>query len=304
MIALQILGVLLAAVVLANLIFGRLPKAPDAGGGVVETEFGPLHYVEQVGEGVPVVFLHGMPSTSREFDRVRAQLGGRHVLAFDRPGYAWSVGRPQSFAHQLDALVAASRTLGVERALVVGHSFGGLAALGMAVRHSEFVAGLLLVSPAAGGTRVTQSMERQARLIMLLERPGIRQLADLFFFRIARRQAALRGARDVYGDAPELSVQRHIAESMLARHNSVRALCSDRLAFNDNERMIAKQLRRIAQPSVILQGTEDTTTTPKNARRLHEALPAAELIEVPGDHHLLTKQPEVVVEALTKLEAR
>lgn len=302
MIALQLLAALLVLLALANLLLGRLPKAPAAGGGVVDTQHGPLHYVEQVGEGTPIVFLHGMPSTAREFDRVRAQLGPRHTIAFDRPGYAWSTGQPQSFAHQLDAVVEAARTLGVERAIVVGHSFGGLAALGLSVRHSEFVAGLLLVAPAAGGSRVTESMERQARLIMLLERPGVRQLADLLFFRIARKQAARIGAREVYGDAPELSVQRHVAESMLARHNSVRALCRDRLAFNDNERMITKQLRRVTQPVVILQGEEDKTTTPKNAARLHDALGASELIAVEGGHHLPTTHPESVVDALRELE--
>jgi pimeloyl-ACP methyl ester carboxylesterase len=304
MIALQLLAALLIVLALANLIFGRLPKAPESGGGIIDTEHGPLHYVEHVGEGLPIVFLHGMPSTAREFDRVRAQLGGRHTLAFDRPGYAWSTGDPQSFAHQLDAVVEASRTLGVDRAIVVGHSFGGLAALGLAVRHAEFVVGLLLIAPAAGGARVTESMERQARMIMQLERPAVRQLADLLFFRLARKHAARIGAREVYGDAPELSVQRHIAESMLARHNSVRALCGDRLGFNDNERMITKQLRRVTQPTVILQGEDDRTTTLKNAHRLHDALAASDLVEVPGDHYLPTKWPEVVVEALATLEDR
>ncbi len=295
---------LLALIALANLILGRLPKAPPDGGGIVETAHGPLHYVESVGEGTPLIFIHGMPSTCREFDLVRERLPGRHTIAFDRPGYAWSTGEPQEFSQQLDAVVEAARTLGVERAVIVGHSFGGMAALGMAIRHSDFVAGLLLLAPAAGGSRVDERTVRQSRLIRRLESPGLRQLADLLFFRLARKHAARIGAREVYGEARELRLQRRVAESLLGRHNSVRALVGDRLLFNDAERLVTKGLGRISAPSVILHGDADPTVPARNARRLHEALSGSRLVEIEGDHHLPTKRPEAVVSALAELEAR
>ena len=125
---------LLVLVAAANLLLGRLPKPPADGGGVIETAQGPIHYVETVGEGTAIVFIHGMPSTCREFDAVRAWLPGRHTVAFDRPGYAWSNGGPADFGGQLDAVVEAAGTLGIERAIVVGHSFGGGVALLLALR--------------------------------------------------------------------------------------------------------------------------------------------------------------------------
>lgn len=294
----------LALLVLANLAFGRLPKAPPAGGGVIETAHGPLHYVESVGKGVPIVFLHGMPSTCREFDAVRERLADRHTIAFDRPGYAWSSGEPQEFSKQLDAIVEAARTLGVDRAIVCGHSFGGMAALGLAIRHGEFVAGLLLLAPAAGGSRVAEKMVQQAHSVARLERTPLRQIADLLFYRLARKHAARAGAAAVYGDDPALGTQRRVAESMLARHNSVRALMNDRILFNDSERLVSKGLGRIAVPAVILHGDEDLTVPTRNARRLDESLANSTLIELPGDHHLPTKQPDQVIAALAQLEAR
>lgn len=304
MIALYIAAALLAVVVLANLILGRLPKPPAAGGGVVDTAAGPIHYVESLGEGPPIVFIHGMPSTCREFDLVREKLHGRHTIALDRPGYAWSDGPPQPFGAQLDAIVEAAGTLGVDRAIVVGHSFGGMAALGLAIRRPEFVERLLLLAPAAGGSRVAEASVNQAHKILKLERPVVRQVCDLLFMRLVRKHAARVGAAGVYGGDPRLDVQRHVAESMLARHNSVRAYASDRILFNDSERMVSKNLKRITAPSVILHGESDPTVPTRNARRLAEALAGSELIEVPGDHHLATKNSDDVVSALARLEAR
>lgn len=304
MIALYVILALLALVVLANLAFGRLPTAPPAGGGVIRTAQGPIHYLEQVGEGTPIVFIHGMPSTCREFDRVRESLPGRHTIAFDRPGYAWSTGEPKEFGEQLDAIVEAARTLGVDRAIVVGHSFGGVVSLGLAIRHAGFVERLLLLAPAAGGTRIAEAVQKQARLTLKIERPVIRQICDLFFLRILRKYAARIGAASSYGADIDLSAERHIAESVLARHNSIRAYSNDRLIFNEAERLVTRNLGRISAPTVILHGIQDPTVPARNGIRLAESMSQAELIEVPGDHHLPTKNTDDVLAALEVLERR
>lgn len=303
MIVLYAIAVLLAVLVLANLIFGRLPKPPTDSGGIVETSRGPIHYIENVGEGPPIVFVHGMPSTSREFDRLRAELSHRHTIAFDRPGYAWSTGEPQDFGGQLDAIVEAAATLGVERAVVVGHSYGGLATLGLAIRKREFVEKMLLLAPAAGGSRMADATLRQARRIQLIERPGVRQICDLFFLRLLRKHAARVGALNSYGPGREFEHQRHVAESMLGRHNSIAAYANDQLIFNDAERLVSRNLKHISAPSVILHGDADKTVPLRNGIRLAEALPGTHLIEIVGDHHLPTKNVSAVLEALDELES-
>lgn len=295
--AYAVLG-LLALLVAANLILGRLPRPPADGGGVIEAAGGPIHYVESIGEGTPIVFIHGMPSTCREFDRVRALLAGRHTIAFDRPGYAWSTGAPQEFAAQLDSLVEAAGALGVERAIVVGHSFGGLAALGMAIRRPEFVERLVLIAPAAGGSRVPEGQQKQARWILRIERFKLRVLLDLLFMRLVRKHAAKLGAASVYGDGPDCAAERHVAESMLARHNSVRAFANDRVIFNDAERLVTRGLGRIVAPVTILQGSEDKTVTTKNAERLRDALKGARYVELEGGHQIPVTDPAAVAHAI------
>jgi pimeloyl-ACP methyl ester carboxylesterase len=279
MLALYVIAALLAALVLANLVFGRLPRRPAGGGGVIETAQGPIHYIENVGEGPPIVFIHGMPGLCREFDRVRAQLPGRHTIAFDRPGYAWSEGPPREFGEQLDAIVEAAGVLGVERAVVVGHSFGGLAALGLAIRRADFVERLLLLAPAGGGTRIQEGRLKQARLIQRIELPVVRQIADLLFLRTLRKYASRQGSILAYGTGADLAEQRHLAQSVLARHNS------------------------ISVPSVILHGEQDQTVPLRNGRRLAEGLSNTRLIEIPGDHQLPTKNADQVVDVLEQLLA-
>lgn len=302
-IALAALLGLLALIVLANLAVGRLPRAPRAGGGVIETAHGPLHYVETPGEGPPVVFLHGMPGSCREFDRVRALLPGRHTVAFDRPGYAWSRGAPQPFTAQVDAVAEASGALGIERAVVAGHSFGGLAALGLAIRHPGMAQRLLLLAPAAGGSRVPERQLREARWMLRMQRPGVRHVADLLFQRLLRKYATRSGARRAYGDSDDAAEPRRIAESVLARPGSVSALANDRLLFNDAERLVTRQLARIEVPSVILHGSRDSTVPMRNAGRLAAALPRATLIEIDAGHQLPVSDAVAVVEALAHLES-
>jgi pimeloyl-ACP methyl ester carboxylesterase len=304
MIVLYVIAALFGALALANLVLGRLPRRPDAGGGVVETTAGPIHYLETVGEGTPIVFIHGMPGSCRDFDRVRAELPGRHTIAFDRPGYAWSEGKPQDFGKQLDAIVEAAGTLGVERAVVVGHSFGGLAALGLAIRKAAFVDSLLLLAPAAGGTRVGEQRVKQARLIQSIERPGICQVLDLIFLRILRKYAARQGAAYAYGNDPAYAPDRDIAVSVLARHTSVRALANDRQIFNDTERMVTRNLKRISAPSLIVHGRSDQTVGLRNGRRLLEGLTDSTIVEIEGDHQLPIKNPHQVVDALHRLLER
>ncbi|MBJ7459447.1 MAG: alpha/beta hydrolase [Thermoleophilaceae bacterium] len=304
MIAIYVIAALLCALAVLNLVVGRLPRRPPAGGGIIDTANGPIHYLETVGEGTPIIFIHGMPGSCRDFDRVRAELTGHHTIAFDRPGYAWSEGAPQEFSKQLDGIVEAAGTLGVERAVVVGHSFGGLAALGLAIRKPEFVEAMLLLAPAAGGTRVHEQRIRQARLIQWVERPGVCQILDLFFLRILRKYAAQQGALMAYGDGADHAAERKVAVSVLARHTSVRALANDRIQFNDTERMITRNLKRASAPALIVHGRDDQTVTLRNARRLAEGLAGSTIVEIEGDHQLPAKNPHQIVDALERLLGR
>ena len=126
-------------------------RHPPAGR-FIEVDGVRLHYLER-GAGTPVVLLHGNVVTAEDWilsgvlDQVAAR--GHRVIAFDRPGYGYS-DRPRhtawTAAAQADLLRRAFARLGIERPVVVGHSWGTLAALALAFADPAAVRGLVLVS--------------------------------------------------------------------------------------------------------------------------------------------------------------
>src|SRR4029450_7331475 len=110
-----------------------------------------LHYIES-GKGPPVLLLHGNVVTAEDFQTsgVLDLLAARHrVIAFDRPGFgyrdrphgsAWGARAPARLLR--DALVI----LGVNRPVVLGHSWGAAVALALALNHPDAVRGLVLLS--------------------------------------------------------------------------------------------------------------------------------------------------------------
>ena len=115
-----------------------------------------LHYVE-VGEGPPVVLVHGASSNLNEFTRsLMPALATRfRVIAFDRPGYGYSE-RPDESDGWLDPgrladlLLSAAETLGAERPLLLGHSWGGSVVMAAQVNHPDRIAGGVMLSGVAG----------------------------------------------------------------------------------------------------------------------------------------------------------
>jgi pimeloyl-ACP methyl ester carboxylesterase len=97
--------------------------------------------VTEVGAGDRrVVFVHGVLDRGRSFNRVAGELDGACKMEwYDRRGYGTSrelPGAPAVIDHHVDDLVA---VLDERPAVLVGHSFGGVAALGAAVRAADLV---------------------------------------------------------------------------------------------------------------------------------------------------------------------
>src|SRR4029453_1224998 len=125
---------------------------------------------------LPVVLLHGIGSGAASWVRQLDALGAtRRVLVWDAPGYGGPTRVPNEspvaadYAHALSAWLDA---LGVNRCVLVGHSLGAIIAGSFAANAPERVAGLLLISPAAGygaASKQVRESKRDARLKMLDE---------------------------------------------------------------------------------------------------------------------------------------
>ena len=91
-------------------------------------------HVEGDADAPAVILIHGASGNSRDFSfDLTGRLADRYrVIAFDRPGLGHTPalhGRGESPFEQAALLDAAAEALGVERAVVVGHSFGGSVAM-------------------------------------------------------------------------------------------------------------------------------------------------------------------------------
>lgn len=113
-------------------------------------------YVRESGSsaGVPVLLLHGWGASTfswRDTIPALAEAGYR-VIAFDRPPYGLSTktgdNLPLLVTDQAEFTVALMDELGIEQAVLIGHSMGGGVIANLAVQHPERVLGLGFVAAA------------------------------------------------------------------------------------------------------------------------------------------------------------
>ncbi|BDZ42982.1 hypothetical protein GCM10025865_22810 [Paraoerskovia sediminicola] len=116
------------------------------------------------GHGTPLVLLHGFPVDHRMWRAaVEAMPGHATVLAVDLFGLGQSPDGPRqpSLEASADAVVAAVRDAGFDRAVVAGLSMGGYVALAVAERHAAFTVGLGLLDTKSRADTPEARLQRQ-----------------------------------------------------------------------------------------------------------------------------------------------
>ena len=112
------------------------------------------------GDGPDLILIHGASGNTRDFtfDLIDRLTGDFRVIAFDRPGLGHSDPlhtRGETPFEQAEILDKAAEMLGVERAVVLGHSYGGAVAMAWALNHPERVGAVVslagAVAPWPGG---------------------------------------------------------------------------------------------------------------------------------------------------------
>lgn len=125
---------------------------PD-GGTIIEAGDASL-YVESDGAGTPpIVFVHGGTGSHQHWMlQVAALRGSYRCVTYDARGFGRSTGAPhvRGIDGHAEDLLAVVDGLGIERAVLVGHSMGGYAVSGVARDHPERVVGLVMVDTPFG----------------------------------------------------------------------------------------------------------------------------------------------------------
>lgn len=257
-----------------------------------------IHH-EESGQGNPVVLLHGVAASLRDWDNLRGALASRgyHVYALDLLGHGESAKPRQSRAYRVEVLVEQleaflNDVIGRPPYTLVGHSLGGYLSLAYTLRRPDYVRALILVNPVFRPDQLSTMIRlvqrrpawgswalRNAPPWLVEALVGWRPIGSKPIPREARRQLAV----DYRRAAPQVV---HIPKS-----------------FED----LSRRVGDIRSPALVVWGEQDRTLDPASYHDLVRYLPNAEGRSLPQcghQPHLAAPDDfrDLVVEFLQRLE--
>ena len=246
-----------------------------------------LHYIDR-GQGTPILLLHGNGAMVEDWEAsgvIDGLAGDHRVLAFDRPGFGHTVRtrtRIWSPGAQADLFARAMRELGVGKAVVVGHSWGVLPALGLALDHPELVAELVLISGI-------YYPELRSDIVTSLPSslPGI---GDLLCHTLTPLAAAATGPMQTktgFAPAPVAKSFQDFPMEMSLRPSQMRTQVKETVMLPVVTAALSRRYGELALPVTIVTGAGDEIIKPEaQSERLHQALDGSRYVSLPGVGHM------------------
>jgi pimeloyl-ACP methyl ester carboxylesterase len=234
-----------------------------------------IHYVD-VGQGPAVVLIHGFAASLETWAGIIPQLSKNHrVLALDLKGFGWT-DRPEgdySPPTQARIVLGLMSQRGIDKASVVGHSWGASVALAMTLMAPERVTKLALYDAWVYEDQLPTTFH-WARASGLGE-----TIFGLYYTERAEDKIALAFFDKSYVTQDLVDS----VESALDRPGTTAAA----LAAVRGQRYaeVEKRYRTIQQQTLLLWGREDTVTPLKYGERLSNELPHARLVVYPRCGH-------------------
>ncbi|MBW8898404.1 MAG: alpha/beta hydrolase [Massilia sp.] len=265
-----------------------------------------LHYVER-GSGPVLVLLHGNGVLASDFQcSGLMDKAAEHyrVIAFDRPGFGYSerprskVWTPQAQARLLHH---ALQEIGVDSAIVLGHSWGTLVALSMALEVPDFVRGLVLLSGY-----YYPSLRAD---VPLLSGPAIPVVGDLMRYTVSpivTRMLWRPLTKAAFSPQQVDARFRELPIWMILRPSQLRASAAETAMMVPAAMSLARHYPDLKVPVVIMAGTKDRLVDfSHNSERLDERLSDSELQLQPGSGHMMHyAHPEKVLAAIDGIASR
>lgn len=302
----KLLIVLAAAFAVATVIVSLARHAPRAvdGEAFVTVDGVRVRYV-QAGSGPDVVLIHGASGnlTDMTFRLLPALAGRYRVTAFDRPG----LGASDPIADLTPAaqgrhLAAAAEAIGIERPIVLGHSYGGAVALAWGLDRQDEVAAVVDVSgavlPWPGGLNWTYRIAEGPVLSRLTPWLVSAWAPSPLVDSVLAATFAPEPVPEGYADHFDLSA------SLGRGPFSVNA----RQVLSLREALVAQSTDygTLTMPVEIVHGDADPVVgIDIHSRPLAELVPGAALTVIPGAGHMPHQtHTEVVVAAVDRAAAR
>lgn len=282
----------LIVLILGNIAFQVIAEQRNPPiGGFIECDEVRLHYIER-GDAVGpcVVLFHGNGTMMQ--DLILSGLVDRlaryyRVICFDRPGFGYSQ-RPRTriwtATRQAILFAKALDQLGVHNPVVLGHSWGTLVAIALALQSDYAVSGLVL---ASGYYFPTFRMD-----FWLMSAPAVPLLGDLMRYSIspiiswAIMPKLIRTLFAPRAVPPEFKNEFPVSLSL--RPKQLRAAAEESAFLIPVATQLQPQYQAIRCPVRIVHGKSDRLIEPNQSRRLHEALPRSLLHLVEDAGHMVT----------------
>jgi pimeloyl-ACP methyl ester carboxylesterase len=298
-------GAAVLSVAATRVLVARIEAAHPPAGRFVEIDGRRMHLVDLpaaagAADAPAIVFLHGAVATLVDpLTAFQPALAGTARLVFiDRPGHGYSGRRDDGDADpavQADAIAGLLSAIGVQKAVLVAHSFGGAVAAAFAVRHPAATAGLVLLAPAThpwpGGIDWTY------RLVG--SQLGGRVMAETITTPLGLMLLPA-GFAAVFSPerAPDGLIEKTAARLAL-RPRAFHASALDIRGLKSRLADFFPRYREIRAPTAILAGDRDgVVSTDIHARALAAAVPGARLTVLAGAGHAIqhTRTAEIVAE--------
>jgi pimeloyl-ACP methyl ester carboxylesterase len=234
-------------------------------------------YVEQYGQGWPLVLLHGgMLTIELNFASLIPTLAQQHtVIGVELQGHGRTanIDRPITLPALASDVVGMLDHLGIERAHVLGHSMGAGVALELAVSHPSRVRRVVVASGSVRPEGMHEDLTDPAKMATSTRLPTAQDFADF---------------KEAY---ERLSPHPEQFDAFL---QTLSASNADLQGWSD------EQLAGITAPTLLVMGDRDFTTIEHGALML-ELIPGSQLAVLPDTTHMqVTRRADLLLPMLAR----
>jgi pimeloyl-ACP methyl ester carboxylesterase len=208
------------------------------------------------------------------------------VIVFDRPGFGHSL-RPRNVVWtpeaQADLFKKALDRLNVQRAIILGHSWGASIAVALAIKHPSFVEALVLASGYYFPTARTDVAALSVSAI-----PGLGEVVGYTISPIASRLMWPAMLRKMFGPQSVPEKFAGFPKEMAFRPSQIRAGAAEAALMIPAAFASSKTYDELAMPTIILAGEDDRLIDiNEQSGRLHDEVKQSKLHRIAGAGHMI-----------------
>jgi pimeloyl-ACP methyl ester carboxylesterase len=240
----------------------------------------------ELGEGLPVVFLHAGVCDKRMWESQMQAVAdaGWQAIAYDRRGYGETESADEAFNH-VDDLEAVLEALDIHAAVFVGCSMGGGLAVDFALRNPGQVIGLVLI-----GTSITGAPWSATEVEQMIEaaEEDAYDRGDMEMVNRVEAHAWLDGPRTQSGRVGGA------ARELFLDMNGI-VLAKPELMLEEKRPDAWRRVSEVGSPTLLIVGDEDFSAIIDRHEHLSEEMPNAFAAVLEGAAHIPSiEKPELV----------